>query len=141
MAIAMRAPAGAIFKGQRIGGQAMSSEMARQTHVGGATLVSRFPSIIANLSLRTGIANEETAEEIAADARAAAPRDTGALQASIHPEELPLSGDWAVVADVDYAVYVEFGRTGMAAQPYMVPAVDENRDTHVANTVQVLQEL
>ncbi len=76
----------------------------------------------------------ETAIAIQKDARYASPVDTGRLRASINLKHratrLNLSA--TIAAEVNYAVPVEFGRitsTGrhVAAQPYMVPAMEKNK--------------
>lgn len=67
----------------------------------------------------------EYATLIAREAQANAPVDTGALRASIHAELGRLAA--RVVAgggDVDYAAFVEFGTSRMAAQPYLFPAYE-----------------
>ena len=50
--------------------------------------------------------------------------DTGALKNSIHIEESSSFGSFAssVIADTNYAVFVERGTSRMAPQPYMAPA-------------------
>ena len=89
------------------------------------------------------------AELIAEEARLMAPVDTGALAASIEAREPEISGNSVtavVVAAEYYAAYVEYGTgqrgsaspgagpgpydpnwPGMAAQPYMRPAIDTRR--------------
>jgi HK97 gp10 family phage protein len=54
-----------------------------------------------------------------------APVDTGALRNSIQVDSVtPIE---AIIAPhTDYAEYVEFGTSKMAAQPYMRPAIDEH---------------
>ncbi|GAB3213319.1 hypothetical protein GCM10027294_43760 [Marinactinospora endophytica] len=47
------------------------------------------------------------AHQVAAAARAIAPRDTGAYAGSIHVEALPPTG-YRVIADVEHAVFVEW---------------------------------
>jgi hypothetical protein len=47
-------------------------------------------------------------EEIVSQAQAVAPVETGAYRDSIHVEA-DLEGETAVAADVDYAVFIEFG--------------------------------
>ena len=50
--------------------------------------------------------------------------DTGRLQSSINVQP---GGNTAVIsADTEYAVFVEFGTSKMAAQPYLVPALLSN---------------
>ena len=90
------------------------------------------------------------AKIIAEEAKATVPVDTGALQASIEAQEAEQVGNTAVAlvtAGESYAPYVEFGTgqrgmsspgagegpysphwPGMAAQPYMRPALDTRRN-------------
>lgn len=85
---------------------------------------------------------------IEAPAKEYCPVDTGALQSSISTtvEDLDSGVRGSVGPHMDYAAFVEFGtgergaaspgagtgpygsRPGMPAQPYMRPALDENRD-------------
>ncbi len=59
-------------------------------------------------------------EAVANEARSMCPVDTGRLKGSI---SVSAGGSGAVVsADTDYAAYVEFGTSKMAAQPFMAPA-------------------
>lgn len=62
------------------------------------------------------------ADEVAADAADAAPKDTGEGAASIHAEEV--AGEWRVTWDPehDYMRYQEFGTEHMAARPFLRPA-------------------
>ena len=58
---------------------------------------------------------------------------TGNLQKSIHREPHNESGqleEW-VIAGMPYSSFVEFGTSRMAALPYLVPALEANRDTIV----------
>lgn len=91
-----------------------------------ASVVSNLPEVIAGLT-RVGIqveaadeVTERTAAEIVA-ARAAqlAPRLTGHLAASTDD-----SGG-LVIANTDYAGYVEYGSRHNKAQPFMRPAKDQ----------------
>lgn len=66
---------------------------------------------------------------IEADAKRRAPVLTGNLRRSIHHEVVLQTESRAVATvgtDVEYAGYVEFGTSRMAAQPYLRPAADEN---------------
>ena len=53
------------------------------------------------------------------------PVDTGELQRSIKIGDI--EGGKSIGPDTDYDVYVEFGTRRMSAQPYMRPALYENR--------------
>lgn len=61
------------------------------------------------------------------DAKVLAPVDTGRLRSAIHStlSEDGLRG--VVVAGTEYAVWVEFGRRGQRAQPFLSPAYEKNR--------------
>ena len=71
-----------------------------------------------------GIVNRG-ASLVQAQAKALAPKDTGALIQSISID--PASGNTDVTArvytDKEYAVHQEYGTVNMAANPYMHPAV------------------
>jgi HK97 gp10 family phage protein len=60
--------------------------------------------------------------QVADAAKRIVPVDTGDLQDSIHPE---VSADGMfVVADSEYAAFVENGTSKQAAQPYLRPALN-----------------
>ena len=60
--------------------------------------------------------------EIAQDMAGRAPRDTGALASSIGYD-----GQGTVTVGVDYGIFVEYGTTRTAPQPFARPSVDQNR--------------
>ena len=57
---------------------------------------------------------EQTAEQISDDASRLAPVDTGRLANSLRTERRG-SGEWAVIADTDYAKAIEYGRGPVVA--------------------------
>ena len=64
------------------------------------------------------------AQTVCESAKSLCPVDTGLLQSSINVQP---AGNTAVIsADTEYAVFVEFGTSKMAAQPYLVPALLSN---------------
>ena len=64
------------------------------------------------------------AQTVCESAKSLCPVDTGRLQSSINVQP---GGNTAVIsADTEYAVFVEFGTSKMAAQPYLVPALLSN---------------
>lgn len=72
-------------------------------------------------------AGQEAIADLAADtvvtkAKSIVPVRTGALQASI--QKVGFGAERAVVADTNYAAFVEFGTRKMAAQPYLRPALE-----------------
>ena len=60
------------------------------------------------------------AQTVCESAKSLCPVDTGRLQSSINVQP---GGN---TADTEYAVFVEFGTSKMAAQPYLVPALLSN---------------
>ena len=73
-----------------------------------------------NLNIDMAAIMAAAGEAVAGDARSLCPVDTGRLRGSI---SVNADGSKAVVcANTDYAAYVEFGTSKMAAQPFMVPA-------------------
>lgn len=108
---------------------------------------NHFPRIAAGMPDACEAGVRQAAVEIAATAAAAAPVDTGALQATCTAEpldrgtvvdDLTVGGvAWAAMAGdtesgglrpdgrpVNYAIYQEFGTYKMAAQPFFFPAVE-----------------
>lgn len=77
----------------------------------------------------------EGLDAICAQARLLCPRDTGALAASIGvrltQEDGTLSGE--VYAGAPYAVPVEMGTFGRAAQPFLYPAMTAQRQSVVGD--------
>ena len=61
------------------------------------------------------------AQTVCESAKSLCPVDTGRLQPSINVQP---AGN--ISADTEYAVFVEFGTSKMAAQPYLVPALLSN---------------
>lgn len=86
-------------------------------------LVARFARDAEVGIAAAGAAAFATAEEVAAIAQSIVPVDTGNLRDSIHAVK---EGDMkaAVVTEVEYAPYVEFGTSVQTPQPYMRPAAD-----------------
>jgi HK97 gp10 family phage protein len=64
---------------------------------------------------------------VESEAQENAPVDTGRLRNSITHE---IEGRYAVIgSNVEYAPHVELGTSRAKAQPYLRPAIEENRDT------------
>lgn len=85
----------------------------------------KLEAILRNLKRNTDEANKQIAEDIADDAQANAPVDTGELRASIHTEKT--DNGLAVVVGAAYGAFVELGTSKMAAQPYLGPAAAKAR--------------
>lgn len=79
----------------------------------------------------------ETAREIRDTEKVLVPVDTGALRASIH-EEKEAEAKWAVLAgdeadaEVNYAGFVNYGTSRMAARPFVEPAAEQARSGFMA---------
>jgi len=92
---------------------------------------SKIPQLTESVRRKAQAAIAKAASDIEAQAKARAPEDTGLLKNSIntHREEPGGVGGqlrhfWVIESPVHYSVYQEFGTRKMAAQPYMVPAVE-----------------
>ena len=113
-----------------------------------------FPRMAAGMvgGVEPGV--RQAAVEIAVDAQATAPRDTGALAASCKSDPMERTAvkvSWAAYAGdtesgslrpdgrvVDYAIYQEFGTRFMAAQPFFFPSVERLRPEFAAMIEAVL---
>jgi len=73
----------------------------------------------------------KAALDIEAHAKALAPVDTGLLRNSIQAIQVSQL-HWRVVVSAEYGVYVEFGTRHMAAQPFLLPAVNAVRPSFLA---------
>ena len=70
---------------------------------------------------------EKSAWLVHGDATNRAPVDTGNLKTSISVGPIEKSSATVFVDDVGYDKYVEFGTVKQAPQPYLRPALDENK--------------
>ena len=84
---------------------------------------SKIPQLTESVRRKAQAAIAKAASDIEAQAKARAPVDTGLLKNSINERE---EGDLRHIVEspVHYSIYQEFGTRKMAAQPYMVPAVE-----------------
>lgn len=110
-------------------------------------LASRLPGIVAELQPRVSQAVKKGAEQIARDAQAnleaMGHSRTGTLLGAIHVERTG-PAEYAVVAGDNVAFYGHFieGGTDLAPpSPFLVPAVEKNRDQVAANIQNVLRTL
>ena len=95
---------------------------------------------VANIKLDTKVLDRLTREldmntnqvlraisfQVEGGAKTRAPVDTGALKNSIHTEQKG-KNKYIVADSVEYGIYQELGTHKMAAQPFMVPAVEAVR--------------
>ena len=86
--------------------------------------ISLWQHVKFNTKIRNAL--NETRLKIENDARRMAPKDTGALKASIWSEMK--SDTQAVVADgVYYGVFQELGTRNHPPQPFLIPAFEANK--------------
>ena len=73
----------------------------------------------------------QTTEVARGDARQNAPVDTGALKGSISTEfdRNAESSTGTVYTNIEYGLYQEMGTVNMPAHPFMMPALNANKDT------------
>lgn len=88
---------------------------------------TRIPDILNRLPAHLDAAVRAGVEAIANDAKTRAPVDTGRLRDSIHVERRGPS-EYTVLVDAFYGQLVEFGSTSTGARPYLIPAIEANRE-------------
>ena len=89
--------------------------------------VDHSPEIKKALTEAERRALEKVGMFVESEAQENAPVDTGRLRNSITHE---VEGRFAVIGTpVEYAPHVELGTSRSRAQPYLRPAIEENRDT------------
>lgn len=93
-------------------------------------LTSRLDDIARKLEAAGRTQDLATAERIASDMRSGVPVFMGYLRDSIEAE--PTGDGAAVYADFPWR-QVEYGTVKMAAQPFVTPAIENNRRTFLAS--------
>jgi HK97 gp10 family phage protein len=89
-------------------------------------LAAKLEAASAQFQKETRTAVRKTTFDIAADAKAMAPVDTGNLRESIQPLLRGINNaapEGAVQAQSNYSIYVELGTSTQAPQPYLIPAL------------------
>lgn len=90
-----------------------------------ALLAREFAERATGAPRQANIAVRATLASIAADAKIAAPVDTGFLRASITTEmQSPTEGE--VGPEANYGIYLELGTFRMAPKPYLMPAAERH---------------
>lgn len=79
----------------------------------------RYPNAVKKACVKAGMVIERSAKP-------KAPVDTGNLRSSIKTTPIIMGAE--VGPHADYGAYVEFGTVNMDAQPYLRPALDENKE-------------
>lgn len=99
------------------------------TGVGGIKIDTRvLDRITAEMRPKVAAIIEEHGFAIASEAAQNAPVDTGALRNSITSES-QMTGElqFTVQDGVEYGIFVELGTSKMAAQPFLIPALEHWR--------------
>jgi HK97 gp10 family phage protein len=96
----------------------MSSQKATWTYT------SNLDSVLRNLDSAVAKGLAETGEAVVATAIQIAPHLSGNLKENIYSESD--SSSVTIIANTEYAWYVENGTQFMGAQPYLVPAADQH---------------
>lgn len=97
------------------------------------TVYNRIPALIAFVETQSRAAVKASADRIAEKARQLAPVDTGALRGSIEAVSVTTGKSAEVRVGVPYAAYVEYGTYKMAAQPFLSPAVEQEKERFIAD--------
>lgn len=87
--------------------------------------INNIPKVIAEMERRAKAASLETAEAVAVEARKLAPVDMGRLRSSIQAQATDTGAE--VVVGVEYGQFVELGTSNQPPQPFLIPAVEAER--------------
>lgn len=93
---------------------------------------NRIPALIAFVESESRRAVKSSADRIAEKARNYAPVDTGALRGSIEAVSTVAGKEAEVRVGAEYGRFVEFGTYKMEAQPFLSPAVAEEKEAFFA---------
>ena len=97
------------------------------------SLMRKLDSMGGNVLDALGVAVEQTTQNAISDAQTNVAVDTGMLKQSIvHGSDVEHNTDSVtgiVGTSVHYAIYQEMGTVKMAAHPFLMPALNANKDT------------
>jgi HK97 gp10 family phage protein len=94
-------------------------------------VVSRIPEIVAESTVKAGLAVQNTIQRIELGAKARSRVDTGQMRGGWMSHMTgAMSG--VVENNVEHAIYNEFGTVKMSAQPMLAPSVEEARPMFIA---------
>jgi hypothetical protein len=105
--------------------------MAPRSSVSVRIVNNRFAEIARGLAPLADEITEETLLRALATAQQIVPIRTGALRASLSIRK-ESAGSGILYSYLDYAPWVEYGTTKMAAQPYLIPALEAARPWFMA---------
>lgn len=105
-----------------------------------SALGAEITAAAAKVTPLAGVAVRESADEAFELSQSLVPVLTGELRASGHVEQTgPLSAE--VVYDAEHAVYVEYGTSDTAPQPFIGPAADPAAETLVDGLLDIAGRL
>jgi HK97 gp10 family phage protein len=105
-------------------------------------LKSRIPQIIVEIDIRIAEVIDRGTDQVERDAKERVPRKTSKLHDAIHKD--PQKDGTYVIGGDDEAWYghlVEYGTVRTTPQPFLVPALEENRDRILADGRRTLRDL
>jgi HK97 gp10 family phage protein len=104
---------------------------------------NRFPQIIAELEAKADLATRAVAERIEQEAKQRVHVNSGDLRDEIHVDREESKKYYVVAGDTDvfYGHMEEFGTRHSSAHPFLVPALEANRDTALATFKAALRGL
>jgi HK97 gp10 family phage protein len=83
-------------------------------------------AIVKNMGMKTEQVLASLAYQVEVEAKMRTPVDTGALKSSLNSSKIN-EHTYHVSDGVEYGIYQELGTSRMAAQPFLVPAVEKVR--------------
>ena len=98
----------------------------------------RLDTLLSAIGPRAQAHIGRTSYNVQAGAQMRAPVDTGALKNSLHVEHMARLLN-RVADGVEYGIYQEFGTHKMAAQPFLIPAIEAERDNWVQGWMRLLR--
>ena len=108
------------------------------------TLTSRFPMIVASLNPRVDAAMRLGAEQIANTAKANVHVQSGGLRDAIHVEDTEVLTGYEVVGgdgDAYWGHFEEFGTNDTPSHPFLIPAMESEKDAVAALVTASLRTL
>jgi HK97 gp10 family phage protein len=105
-------------------------------------LKSRIPQIIVEIDVRIAEVIDRGTDQVERDAKARVPKATGKLHDAIHKDERK-DGTYVLGGDDEawYGHLVEYGTVRTTPQPFLVPALEENRADIVTDGQRALRRL
>jgi HK97 gp10 family phage protein len=105
-------------------------------------LKSRIPQIIVEIDVRIAEVIDRGTDQVERDAKARVPKRTNTLHDAIHKDEQD-DGTYVIGGDDEawYGHLVEYGTVRTTPQPFLVPALEENRADIITDGQRALRRL